>query len=137
MARPLDLTQNIFQDGQWGTLRQARFPEVFWVPQPESPCGLSSAIQHALCMCSFHQQHAFPISSPYQCSRGQFWRLSTRLPSLLDIMQAPQLCLSNLGSQSCPRGLPAALPGCRTIDLPEDRSSALLATSLDGPWMPY
>ncbi len=64
VARPLDLTQNIFQDGQWGTLRQARFPEVFWVTQPESPCGLSSAIQHALCMCSFHQQHAFPISSP-------------------------------------------------------------------------
>ena len=35
---------------------------------------------------------------------------------LLDMMQAPQLCLPNAGSQLCPRGLPAALPGCRACD---------------------
>ena len=47
VARPLDLTQNIFQDGQWGTLRYApshRFP----VSHKQSlSCGLVKELQHA------------------------------------------------------------------------------------------
>ena len=49
VARPLDLTQNIFQDGQWGTLRYVTFSSIFCVPQIESSLWLTQGISACLC----------------------------------------------------------------------------------------
>ena len=79
VARPLDLTQNIFQDGQWGTLRYApsyRFP----VSHKQSlSCSLVKGFQHA---CA--SEHAVLTSSPTPTLQNlYFQQLNSQQPSLL------------------------------------------------------